>query len=177
MNTFDFNEPRPCTLCKFIKKADEFTPRNLISGNKSRMSRCRSCCAFKSGEARKRISPEARLLRNEALKEYHKSRPEKTKKGWHKSNITRRFSKMGLTIELYQEMFELQKGCCAICFNPEMEFANDGEIKRLAVDHCHIENKIRGLLCSKCNKALGSFRDSEEIIKNALNYIRKSNET
>jgi hypothetical protein len=80
---------------------------------------------------------------------------------------------MGLTIELYQEMFELQKGCCAICFNPEMEFANDGELKRLAVDHCHIENKIRGLLCARCNKALGSFRDSTQLLKSAIEYLEK----
>jgi hypothetical protein len=33
---------------------------------------------------------------------------------------------------------------------------------KLAVDHCHTTDAIRGLLCSDCNNGLGRFRDDPE---------------
>jgi len=42
------------------------------------------------------------------------------------------------------------------------------------VDHDHTTNKIRGLLCSLCNPALGSFRDSIDILKEAIYYLEGS---
>lgn len=74
--------------------------------------------------------------------------------------------KYGLTIEEYNEMYIEQKGKCAIC----------KESGKLFVDHNHKTNKIRGLLCGRCNFAIGYAREDEKIIKNALKYLRKYNE-
>jgi hypothetical protein len=46
----------------------------------------------------------------------------------------------------YDNLVSLQNGVCAIC--------KQSDDINLAVDHCHTTNKIRGLLCVKCNKAL-----------------------
>jgi hypothetical protein len=43
----------------------------------------------------------------------------------------------------------------------------------LAVDHCHTTGKIRGLLCSKCNPALGAFNDNIEILNSAIKYLKE----
>jgi hypothetical protein len=172
---YSFNEDRPCSLCKIIKSASKFTSRKLPSGNYGRMSRCKECNAKKATEKRKRRSQEERDIINKKLREYHKSRPNKTKEAWHKSNITRRFSELGFTQEKYKEMFIMQDGKCAICKEQEREFANDGELKRLSVDHCHKKNKIRELLCSRCNKALGSFKDDVNLLKSAIIYLEKHN--
>jgi len=45
--------------------------------------------------------------------------------------------------------------------------------KWLSVDHCHNTNKVRGLLCSRCNTALGLLKDDENTILNALMYVRE----
>jgi len=49
-------------------------------------------------------------------------------------------------------------------------------IKRLAVDHDHKTNKIRGLLCQFCNTALGKFLDDVEILKKAILYLERNSD-
>lgn len=38
-----------------------------------------------------------------------------------------------------------------------------------------ITNKVRGLLCHNCNVSLGHFKDSTDILKNAIYYLEKNN--
>src|SRR6266498_2970562 len=40
--------------------------------------------------------------------------------------------------------------------------------KEIHVDHNHINGKVRGYLCSACNKGLGLFNDSFDTIQSAL---------
>lgn len=63
-------------------------------------------------------------------------------------------------------MLEMQGGVCAICGGKDKNF-------RLAVDHCHQTGKIRGLLCSACNKAIGGFKDSPMLLIKAMRYLHK----
>lgn len=74
--------------------------------------------------------------------------------------------KYGIDLKGYEQMFELQKGLCAICLKPEKN-------KSLAVDHNHQTKKIRKLLCEKCNKGLGLFEENMEYLKSAVLYLRK----
>ena len=39
------------------------------------------------------------------------------------------------------------------------------------IDHCHSTNKVRGVLCTNCNTALGKFKDDIELLKKAINYL------
>ena len=55
---------------------------------------------------------------------------------------------------------------CVIC-------GNDGP--KLAVDHCHSTNKIRGILCMNCNQGLGKFKDDPELLEFARIYLLSSN--
>ncbi len=44
------------------------------------------------------------------------------------------------------------------------------------IDHCHTTRKVRGLLCQKCNQAIGLLKESESLFFKAADYIRKHNE-
>lgn len=72
----------------------------------------------------------------------------------------------GITIAQYDAVLEKQNGVCAICCEP----SRDG--RRLAVDHCHYTNKIRGLLCFHCNTAIGKLGDSADKVARAVKYLQ-----
>lgn len=77
--------------------------------------------------------------------------------------------KYGLTEQTYNEMWLEQSGRCKICNKHEQELG-----KVLYVDHCHNTGKVRGLLCQKCNSAIGLLYDDLDIILKAANYIKES---
>jgi len=73
-------------------------------------------------------------------------------------------SKYGITPEEYNSMFDNQGGKCAICKQVSAE--------TLHVDHCHATGKVRGLLCMKCNTAIGKFNDDLTLIQSARDYVQ-----
>jgi hypothetical protein len=77
----------------------------------------------------------------------------------------------GITLEWYREKLKTQNGVCAICSKPETVKIK-GKTIAMPVDHNHITGKARGLLCTKCNRGLGLFGDSQEILQNAILYLR-----
>ncbi len=78
-------------------------------------------------------------------------------------------ARYNITLEQYNSTAEKQNFKCAICGKPD----GVGTLtsKRLAVDHCHRSNKIRGLLCYNCNSGLGHFKDSLGNLRNAMQYL------
>jgi len=74
----------------------------------------------------------------------------------------------GITLEQYDEMAEAQNWQCLICEKSQPN--NDGF---LCVDHDHSTKEVRGLLCRKCNLALGNFLDSADLLKKALEYLNE----
>jgi hypothetical protein len=72
----------------------------------------------------------------------------------------------GVSVGEYSQMVKKQKDRCAICQNkPE---------RCLAIDHCHKTEIVRGLLCRKCNSAIGLFDDDIEKIRRALRYLLRA---
>lgn len=77
-----------------------------------------------------------------------------------------RKSKYGLSAEQYAEMVARSKGRCDLCGDPP---SNRG----LSIDHCHSTGVVRGLLCARCNTALGKFRDDPQLLREAANYVER----
>ena len=69
----------------------------------------------------------------------------------------------GITIADYNAILERQGGVCAICKK------HPGET--LCVDHCHATGKVRGLLCRKCNAAIGFLEDDPRNARAAAAYL------
>jgi hypothetical protein len=73
----------------------------------------------------------------------------------------------GITEEQYQEILKDQNNSCKIC-SSNIEVVSR---KRLHIDHCHKTNMIRGLLCSRCNGALGWY---EKYKNNIIDYLKNN---
>lgn len=96
-----------------------------------------------------------------------KNNPEKVKLSVRRIQLR----KYGLTPETYEALSNEQKGNCAICGLNENSINQRGTHYRLAVDHCHDTGKVRGLLCSNCNTALGLFKDNPMFLNSAIKYL------
>lgn len=77
------------------------------------------------------------------------------------------FRDTGWTPEKYEEAYIKQNGRCAICGCK----LNSSRYTRFAGDHDHRTGKLRGLLCTNCNTALGLFKDSIERLEMAKRYL------
>jgi Recombination endonuclease VII len=82
-------------------------------------------------------------------------------------NVRRNY---GVTREQYNSLFESQGGKCAVCGKPP-----DGSKKGnyLHVDHDHETGEVRGLLCSRCNRGMGHFKDDVAVMLAAAEYLTR----
>lgn len=121
--------------------------------------------------ARRAANPEKEKARNAA---YYAANREKMKaKGAAygasgKRSAASRMRKYGMSPEAFQLMLLMQQNACGVCAET---FSGEPQ-----VDHCHKTGEIRGLLCSRCNKALGLFRDSPETLERAKEWLRNVSE-
>lgn len=98
------------------------------------------------------------------------------KDGLSKDNRCEVLKRYSLTKDSYQKILDSQNGVCAICKKPEVVRKN------LSVDHdhrCCTHHKscgkcIRGLLCHRCNQALGLMNDDILILKSAVDYLSRT---
>lgn len=97
-------------------------------------------------------------------KEIRKQFPKETHERDRADALWRNFK---ITVAEYETMLLKHQGVCKICGRVEKN-------RRLAVDHCHKTGRIRGLLCGMCNKGLGSFKDSIELLNLAIKYLHEN---
>lgn len=76
-----------------------------------------------------------------------------------------RLKQYGLTPELHTLILERQEYQCPIC----ERFLAEQNIP--SVDHCHVTGSVRGILCRRCNAALGMLEESPGNIERALEYL------
>lgn len=86
-----------------------------------------------------------------------------------KAREAQRLKNYGVSRYDFTEMMARQKCRCAICRTSLVPDSKD-----VHVDHDHQTKKVRGLLCQRCNLAIGLFRDSPKIMNAAIRYLRKS---
>lgn len=136
-----------CSHCREVKTLSEFhNNRNQPDG---KLIECKPCRRAYNRNAYQKVKDTPRQkranLRNTLITNY------------------------GLSLEDYDALLVKQRGCCAICGQePEGKRAT----RRLHVDHCHQSNRVRGLLCIHCNRALGSLGDNLQGVMRAVRYLQ-----
>jgi hypothetical protein len=155
---------KTCTRCKESRPITEF--------HKTKKSKdglnfwCKPC--RKVHGIGYRTSPQGRERINKNAAEYRKkmrSNPDYKRMLWRKG-VRRLY---GLSEEQFNKILEQQDHCCAICSAPQTSFA-----RRPHVDHDHKTGFIRGLLCPRCNTALGKLDDDVQILRRAIDYLENS---
>ena len=129
-----------------------------------------------NAKRRKRYAEDAdyRERRKAECRAYHAAHREKNnerqrRRGWAKKlpDFWRRLARFyGISREQYETLLAQQGGVCGICGKPPQE--------PLCVDHSHATGRVRGLLCRKCNTALGSFDDDVSVMAAGIAYLRKA---
>lgn len=148
-----------CSKCGLVKPVREFYAK--ASGKFGVMGHCKECCHKVSAAryAREKKEDNARSA------------------AWRKRNAAylREFElhrDYGLTVAQYEALFWSQGGVCKICCKPEtVKESRTGATRQLAVDHCHATGQVRGLLCVRCNTALGKIEQVPEGIIRFQEYL------
>lgn len=154
---------KSCARCGEVKVLAEFQRR--ASARHGRGSYCWICAREMGREQKAGIAadPARKAARAEWVRTHHREAG------------LRRY---GLTVEEYEALAVAQGHRCAICRDPGLtprELVPVADRKNvLAVDHCHMNGRVRGLLCTRCNSLLGMARDSEKILMAAIRYLRAS---
>ncbi len=91
-------------------------------------------------------------------------------KDWERRNPGKRLTyqrryQYGIEPDDIERMLVAQNHACAICLAP---FTTD---RGPHVDHDHVSDNVRGLLCGSCNRALGLFGDNPDSLKRAAEYV------
>jgi hypothetical protein len=138
-----FTGTRVCRRCGERKPMSAF---HWSSNRKYRRRVCSACLVAEAAERRAQRSSEAH--RRTRFASYLRAT-------------------YGITIETYNALLEDQGGVCAIC---RCEFADDARAKA-HVDHDHLTGVVRGILCFRCNTAIGKLRDSYTVVARAAEYL------
>jgi len=141
-----------CLLCGLQKES-------------SRWVTCQDCRERKrvhGATRRTKMTEEERELLNLQKRLLRKQRHPKYRDWW----LQRKYN---ITSQDYERLLKEQKWLCAICHQP-----NRGRWKVLSVDHDHRTGKVRGLLCTHCNRQLGFLRDDPVRMHNLIRYLNKA---
>lgn len=76
----------------------------------------------------------------------------------------------GIDLAKYQEMLADQGGVCAICGTDDPKGKSG---TWFVVDHDHASGEVRGLLCNRCNRAIGMLAEDHDVLMSAIEYLKK----
>lgn len=144
--------PKACRKCGVTKTLADFSlsRKATETANAVYRSDCKECC---STRARQWFAENS-------------DRANENRRRWNLQNT------YGLSVAEYNALLRKQGGVCAVCGKDEPNaHGRTGKQFRLAVDHCHETGAVRGLLCQKCNRAIGLLGDDPALMRKAISYL------
>jgi hypothetical protein len=134
-----------CSKCREFKPSTEWSPSQYAKAKGS--AYCRDCShTYKKKWADANVAARSAASR--------------------RSRARRLLRQYGAYTDDIDQILRDQGGLCASCGAPP-------GTESLHIDHCHQANQFRGLLCSDCNRGLGSFKDEPERLIQAAFYLLK----
>ena len=162
-------ETKVCSKCKTEYPATT----DYFYRHKSEKSGLHSWCKKCRDKCNKHVRFKYKEYQRQYNKRYYAGRQDELRDSRRENRLKYIFD---MTTKQYNQMLAAQNGVCAICGLPE-ERKRKGRILNLSVDHNHKTDKIRGLLCSKCNTGIGMLNvDNQgiELLCSAISYIRNT---
>lgn len=157
-----------CNTCLVVKPLEDFYKASgMRHGHRGD---CKTAILRRRSDATKRIRrsiarvKEWRERNRERLDAYraeYRRRPER-KRAMRDLYYRQTF---GITADDVDALLAAQRGACAICGGAPSRA--DG----WHVDHDHGAGRIRGVLCSRCNHAIGLFREDPTRLRRAADYL------
>lgn len=136
---------KKCIKCLIDKDFSEFYFRSDKKTFKH--ASCKKCCV---------------KYNNELAAKKMKTDPEFVQKQRERSRAHLLKTKYKITPAHWEMLASNQDYKCKICKKET----------KLAVDHNHKNEQVRGLLCLACNAGLGQFRDNIETMETAIQYLK-----
>jgi hypothetical protein len=173
-----------CSKCKEEKPTTEFYAIKRRDGSKALDAKCKECrrryqniYRTKNDEAvkkRKKVYYNRTAeTRRAATREWGRKNPDRKRemgKKWRTANkerlrIQNACRHYKITPAQFKAIVKKQKGKCAICG------AKSSGKRNLHIDHCHATGIVRGLLCGKCNTAIGMVNENISLLRKAYRYL------
>ena len=144
-----------CKRCGKIKSLNSFYKKL------DKEARCKECVS----ELRRQEYKEKKEFKLKAVQKYRNENPEKIR------DIKLRQA-YGVGIDYFNAKLKEQGGVCAGC-KRDVKTIWRGKQVAMALDHNHETKQVRGVLCIKCNRALGLLEENEQSFLNLIDYINK----
>lgn len=139
-----------CSVCKLIKVLAEF--HKSKSTKDGHCYRCKTC----DYQARIKYRTERKLQYQFVTRKEYRKRV------------------YGLTDDNFNAIWDKQNGKCPVCDKLLTDGLGTNHLPSKAViDHCHDTGRIRGILCTMCNKGLGLLGDNVHGLTKAIQYLRQ----
>lgn len=149
---------KTCSKCHIEKSLTEFRfIRKNKNGTDLYRAKCNDCY---NGHYIEKYRQKDDAERKEIYKEKKKKLSFDERKDWR---LRYRF---GISLNEYNQMLIEQDNQCYICH----KHIDGYDIK---VDHCHKTNRVRKLLCHKCNTVLGLINEDKEILLKCIEYLEQ----
>ena len=158
---------KACRYCKEEKSLGYFRTKKRKDGSTYYFPDCVKCESKKSAERKKvyyQNNEEYREKEKLKLANRRKEQPDKIVL-YRMRNAAKA---LGLDPDAVIEYYHSHDRVCDICKGVNQSG------RSLAIDHCHLTGKFRGLLCSECNLMLGKAKDSQRILISAIDYLNRN---
>ena len=123
---------------------------------------CKDCGETDLNKLRKRKDGYIYPACYKCLHKRYRTKRLEYQKGYNKRRtLQQKLRRYGLTQKQYEYLWS--DPVCAVCSSTD----------RIVIDHDHVSGKVRGLLCTPCNLALGHVKDSTKILSDLIGYLER----